>query len=367
LAGVFYIMIAFFVGLAAINSHTNMLYWLFSLMLSTVVVSGFYSGMMLMGLSARRIVPRRGMVGQSLTAEYELANRNRIIACFALNVDDHVLDGDDAPRGTFRRGMRGGRVASGWALHIPPRGSARVRSTVVPRRRGLLELRGFEVHSGFPFGLVRKALVFKRSAQVIVHPRCHRLGRRLIAELFGGDSSSPNTSRDLGGQEDFYGLREHRPGDNVRMIHWRRSARDGTLMTRQMTRPRPAQIVILLDLRPGEHTPDQAERAIELAASWIAHADAEGYAVGLAVAGPVAPVLRPGAGRDQRNRLLDALALIDLRDADHGTPPLNERAGHLVISPLPRQDPIGPPDAARLTAADLNRHAPPHAAKESAA
>lgn len=349
-AGILYIIITFFVGLAAVNSRTNLMYWLFALMLSSVVISGFYSGAMLMGLWARRLVCSHAAVGSPLLVHYELVNRNRLIPCFGLNIAD-------SPRYLDAAAGKSAPHPVGWVLHLPAQTTHHFHAQFTPTHRGVIRLDAFDIHSGFPIGLVRKSLLFKQVDELIVMPRIHPLRKFSLGDLFQSDASGRLSSRELGGHEDFYGLREHRPGDNLRLIHWRRSARSGALMTRQMTRPRPVQLMVLLDLRPGAHTAQQAELAIELAASFIAAADAEGFAAGLAVAGAHSTLIKPRPGRDQRRQLLHALAVLDLTKTGDGGEviPKIDQARYLVISPLPAASPIGPPAALRLVAADLPR------------
>jgi uncharacterized protein (DUF58 family) len=47
--------------------------------------------------------------------------------------------------------------------------------------------------------------------------------------------------------DEFYGVKEHREGENPRFIHWRRSARTGTLVAKEMTQVSPPRLLILVD------------------------------------------------------------------------------------------------------------------------
>jgi uncharacterized protein (DUF58 family) len=69
---------------------------------------------------------------------------------------------------------------------------------------------------------------------------------------------------------DFYGLRDWRSGDSRRWIHWRTSARRGTLAVRQFEQPRSQDVAILVELwHPQRPTEDQREN-VELAISFAA-------------------------------------------------------------------------------------------------
>ena len=61
--GVVFVVVVLVVGLAAGGRPNNLLVWVFSAMLASLLVSGIVSGFMLLGLRATRVVPRRGRVG----------------------------------------------------------------------------------------------------------------------------------------------------------------------------------------------------------------------------------------------------------------------------------------------------------------
>jgi len=70
------------------------------------------------------------------------------------------------------------------------------------------------------------------------------------------------------GGEDFYALRAYQPGDDLRRVHWRSTARRGDeLLVRQDERPWQARATILLDARRAAHSPTSFEAAVSAAAS----------------------------------------------------------------------------------------------------
>ena len=56
-----------------------------------------------------------------------------------------------------------------------------------------------------------------------------------------------------GGQDEFYGVKEYRRGENPRWIYWKRSARTGTLVTREMTLVTPPRILLLVEPPSVDH------------------------------------------------------------------------------------------------------------------
>ena len=99
------------VALAAMNRDDNLLYWVFGVMASSLLVSGLVSGVMMTGLSVRRISPPHGMVGDALTVRYAVKNRNRLFPVFNIHLRERPVPGgkgwqdlmNPAPNTSFQR------------------------------------------------------------------------------------------------------------------------------------------------------------------------------------------------------------------------------------------------------------------------
>jgi uncharacterized protein (DUF58 family) len=197
----------------------------------------------------------------------------------------------------------------------------------VARRRGIVRLDAIDVSTTFPMGFIRRTKRLHVPQDMIVYPRIGMLNRHLALEYRESVESGAMTSNRRGGNDEFYGVREYRPGDNVRVIHWRSTARTGRTMIRELAANAPPQLIVVLNLRAWrerggreraawrerEGSLERVERAIELAAALVCYGLFENFAVGLAVAGlaeagaPPAPRM----GREARARLLEQLAVID--------------------------------------------------------
>jgi uncharacterized protein (DUF58 family) len=107
---------------------------------------------------------------------------------------------------------------------------------------------------------------------------------------------------------DFLTLREYQPGDDLRRVHWRSTARRDELMVRQGELRRRAPAVVLLDVRPAAHDRRSFEIAVEACASIVAAIERAGRPVEV-VTSAGAPIGTPG----QRHlaSVLDELAVIE--------------------------------------------------------
>jgi uncharacterized protein (DUF58 family) len=121
-----------------------------------------------------------------------------------------------------------------------------------------------------------------------------------------------------GGQDEFYGVREHRPGDNPRNIHWRRSARtlsQGILVAKEMTQVAPPRLMLLVDTWLTGKSPTElalVERAISMAASVVAAALDQDLSVGLFAWTGEWKRIDPSRGKRHRTDLLSLLARLPM-------------------------------------------------------
>ena len=351
--GMIFLGITTFVMVAALNSGTNLLYLAFGLMLGAFLASAFLSRLSLKQIDVRRVMTDHVVTGEPAIIQYQLTNRKRFWPCFAIriaetNIDSHL---SEAPQG--------------YCMHIAPGKSANILARLVASRRGLVALTDIRLTCSFPFGFVSRTVLLHRPEPLVVYPRIGTLNRHLALRCRESTETGTMTSSVRRGNDEFYGLREYRAGDNIRSIHWRSTARTGQLTIREMASNAPPQMVIVLDLRRWRDHPDalvgpdgpgQVERAIELAASLLCYAFLENFAVALAVAGSgsdVPPI--PQMGREARATLLHRLAILDPQKLDdHSAIPIpNRLAGRAewVIISLRRDDPMRDllPSSARHT------------------
>ncbi|MFB3892281.1 MAG: DUF58 domain-containing protein [Phycisphaerae bacterium] len=324
-AGWLFLVVAVLVGLAAVKSQAPMMYVAFGGMVAVLQLSAIMSMGMLRGLDLSRKAPDRVWQGQSVPIAYFLRN-NRRRSCLALTVEE--VQSPPAKRGPGgKSGPAAGNgaihSANGYCTHLPGSTVFRAGARFVAMRRGRLRLGAVQVTTRFPFGLVLAHRRFIRDSSLVVWPAPGRLKRHLLHHG-AAESSNAAPSRDAGGQDEFFGLREYRSDDNPRWIHWRRSAgaisKNGAPVVREMARPLPEILWLLVDTRVRDPDDPAArrklERVLRFAATLVDRAIARGYQVGLALAyssGPVA--IGASAGSAHRAVLLDALADVDANAA----------------------------------------------------
>lgn len=294
---------SFMVGVVAVNSGLGLLMIMLGALLGALQVSAVLGRRMLSHVGVRRELPERCRQNERVSVGYVLASAPGGGASLAIQVGELPLARLAVP--------------SSACGHLSGRERFLVRSEAVPLHRGRLVLRGVRLATTFPFGLIRARKVFEQKASLIVWPARGRLKRGLLGKGEAQSTSTVPSSRS-GGTDEFFGLREYRPGDSTRWIHWRRSAGRPMPVVREMSRPRPRTLWVVLDtLLDGRSGRDWAsrERAIRLAGTIIEDALAAGFRVGAAWAGRErCEVVLPAERRGQLHHLLDALADVDDND-----------------------------------------------------
>jgi uncharacterized protein (DUF58 family) len=141
-----------------------------------------------------------------------------------------------------------------------------------PRRRGLFPIGPFVVEYEDPFGMVNAIRQVGEADRLIVVPDIVELptGGPTLAD---GEGTAQLVQRKVTGNDDDLTTREYRPGDALRRVHWRASARHGELMVRQEEHRSHPDARILIDTRQSGYpdaVPDPGD-------SWAPTAHSEGF------------------------------------------------------------------------------------------
>ena len=284
-AGRTYLVITLGVGLGALNTGNNLLYLVLGLMLSMIVVSGVLSEQCLRWLEVRRLGAEAAFVDEPFAFRYAVKRSRGTGCCLVITEEGAAVSGE-------------ARVA------VLPSGEEQVaRADLRAPRRGPHALTGIKVTTVFPLGLFAKTRVFESEAVLLVYPRRVAHAGALPDQQAGpvGDTGNP---RRRDGTGDLLGLRDLRDGEDVRQVHWKKSASAGKLLRTERAREERRQFTLALD---PTLAPDPLERRLEEAAAQARALLERGHEVGLDAG---LTRLRPAAGPGQERRILCALAWV---------------------------------------------------------
>jgi uncharacterized protein (DUF58 family)/transglutaminase-like putative cysteine protease len=194
---------------------------------------------------------------------------------------------------------------------LPPGGSHVSTYQLATPGRGLHTVGPLTVTQSDPFGLLARTQTVGEQTSVLVRPRTHWMTGHVNAGGLDVDGAA-QASLPEGGIS-FQSLRPYTPGDDLRLIHWRTTARVGTLMVkRQVDHERPETLVVLDDRVASYRSVDTFEDAVEVAASAV-EASA---ALDLPVRFVVVSGQRPGSAARSPDDALDLLATVQVAPAN---------------------------------------------------
>jgi uncharacterized protein (DUF58 family) len=270
-----------------------------------LLVAYLWAAQLARGLHASRRL-RFGWVGvgDRLSEQFTLVNSSGFPAFWVEIVDQSNVPGY---RAAVVRSAGGGSVL-------------RWRQDAICERRGQFRLGPWSLESADPFGLFGVEISYPASEEIIIHPPIHS---QLPIPLPSGQSSGRSRAREQSWQATINAatVRDYRPQDPYRWIHWRTSARKDNLYVRQFDLDAAGDVWLLLDMAQEAQLGDGAEgteeHAVLLAASLSARARLQNRPIGLAAYGQTPQLIPPGQGEGQQWRILRALALVR---ADGDTP-----------------------------------------------
>lgn len=335
-ADVVYLLVGLLTFAVAVYTQANLMFWLCGILAGGLLAAWVLPGAMLRRLEIERVLPAQATAGEDAVFRYRLRNGKRWLAA----IDVTVAEWPHAPASAGRGGVVSTWRAApqAWALYVGPKQELTIAAWACPTRRGELGLEGVWLSSGFPFGIFRRRRRVALAQRLVVYPPRYRLRPGLVQRLVRHESVGRVPMRRGGGVDEFYGLREYRAGDSWKMIHWKHSARGRGWRSREMTMLAPPHVLVRLDLRQEVITAGASddgrqgvEEAISLAASVVQEACQAGFRVGLQIAGVAGASQPVAAGRGHLERMLRALALIDLAAADEPAAPM--AAPSIIIRP----------------------------------
>lgn len=192
---------------------------------------------------------------------------------------------------------------------------------VPTRRRGVITIGPLRSVKVDPFGLYRRERNWTERATLFVHPRTVPVGAQATGFLrdIEGVTSHNLTSSDVA----FHALREYVPGDDLRTVHWRTTARTGRLMVRQFEETRRSHLLIALSLRRTDYAAAaELDAAVSTVGSLVKQARREERQVDVVTSAERLSVASAAI-------LLDQLCSAEVQDE---APPLRETIAEALVA-----------------------------------
>jgi len=347
-AGIAYALVTLVIGIAALNTGNNLLYIVVAAMLAAILVSGLVSAWVLRWLELDVRLPEHVFAGRAVVGRIMLHNPRRFLPSLSVRVvsarrsrkkparqwrwekstfafpfnrpperqwlrlPDRRLrrvTPDATPAGIFE-GMA-------YFPYVPPKAELSADLALKFERRGRYREDGFGLATGFPFSFLIKTRHVSLPRELLVYPSVEPTDEFFeILPLVRGEWATSVRGR---GSE-LYRIREYVSEDSARHVHWKATAKSGSLKVREFAREDERKLCIVFDNpQAGLISEGAYEKAVSLAASlaWrFAELDAD-----LSFAVPGFPRTR------DLHQFLAALAVIEPAGAASAAPGLPAPSG----------------------------------------
>jgi len=289
------------------------------LVLLTAAAGWLWNEHSLRGIQYRRVFSeRRAFLGETVDLRVEVTNRKPLPVAW-VKIDDEfpsalaITDGPVRPSTKPDIDLLANLVSLRWFERV--RWSYRIRCD----QRGFYAFGPTHLQSGDLFGLFQSESTSPQLDWLIIYPQVRPLEMLDLPpkEPFGDVRARQRIFED---PSRAIGVRDYRPSDALKTIHWKATARRQQLQVKVYEPTTSHQLVIFLNMvtlpRPWQGTiPELLERCVSVAASVASFASEKRLQVGLLANGcwpqsdqPLKVL--PGRSPDQLTLILEALAAV---------------------------------------------------------
>jgi uncharacterized protein (DUF58 family) len=173
-------------------------------------------------------------------------------------------------------------------------------------RRGVFDIGPLNISRSDPFGLMETGQDQRSSERLWVHPIAHQITP--FPTGAARDLDGPTSGQAPQGGIAFHTLREYVFGDDLRLVHWRSTARRGKLMVRHNVDTNQPRTLVIFDTRAVVHSDESFEDAVRAVASIVTSSYARRFPVRVRTSGG----RTFGSDRGERlESMMDALAELE--------------------------------------------------------
>jgi uncharacterized protein (DUF58 family) len=195
---------------------------------------------------------------------------------------------------------------------LPPGTECTIEAEMIPLRRGLLRLAGTTVACPDPFGLFRSLHQVPSQQSILILPRRYPIPQFDLPGSMKYQAGGVFMASSVGESEEFLSLREYRPGDPLRRMHWKSFAKLGRPIVKEHQDEFFVRHALILDTFGGPEDEEIFEEAVSVAASLAYTIGNQDSLLDLMFVGPEAYCFTSGRGVGHVERALEILASVTL-------------------------------------------------------
>ena len=323
-------------GLMGLDTTRTLLYQVFALLLAAFALTFAWRFRFKPRLSVKRELPKFGTAGDRLEYRLHLANQT---ATRQKGLFIQEIGGDPCPTldefvntpepGEERRNpydrllmfyrwkwlIYRKKQADFAELPAPPlsrNAETEMRVELIPLRRGYLRLTGLRFARPDPFGLYNAYFYLPLEDRVLILPKRYTLPPFSLPGSRKFKRGGVALASSVGESEEFVALRDYRPGDPLRHIHWKSWAKIGKPIVKEYQDEYFARHALVLDTFQQAAYTDVFEEAVSLAASFACAVRTQDSLLDLMFVGPEAYCFTAGRSLSHTEQMLEILASVKI-------------------------------------------------------
>jgi uncharacterized protein (DUF58 family) len=328
------LVLAALVAAAVIGFDTSRTvgYQAFTLLTALLIIAAAWSVVFRVRLDVRRILPRFVTVGEPATYRAVIRNETARLQRGLVLLEDladprpsfdeflRAREPGEERRNWFDRTVgyprwdwliarrRGAAIAPRPLSALPPGDAGEVVVEVRPLRRGRLAFTAVTIARPDPLGLVNALVRIPLPGSLAVLPKRYAMPDLALPGVRKYQRGGVALASAVGDSEEFVSLRDYRPGDPLRRVHWRSAARVGRPVVKEYQDEFFVRHALVLDTFAARPESDVFEEAVAVAASVACSIQTQDSLLDLLFVGAETYCFTAGRGLGHTDRMLEVLA-----------------------------------------------------------
>ena len=332
--GMLILMVIPIAGVFGFDTRSTLSFQIFSVTLIFLITSMTYTLFFRGRYSIERSLPDYGTVGAPLYYACTVRNNNGKSKKGLILIDElknhypdveefsRVQDPLDKKRNLFDRfigyprlvntmqKLRGGSINPVKIEYIAEYSEIDVNIVLNPERRGYLYFDRISLAHADPLGLFQAKKSFVKNDKLLILPKLIKTPRLDLHGKRTYQHGGINNASAVGDSQEFISLRDYRPGDPLRAIHWRSYAKRGEPVVKEYQDEFFIRYGLILDTYLGQLSNDLFEDAVTIAASFMTAQNNQDALLDLMFIGNNTYRFTSGRGLASTENILEILACI---------------------------------------------------------
>ena len=321
-------------AIVGIDTKQTMAYQIFTFLLSILSVAIVSSLRFRYRFNATRICPRFGSVGVKLRYTITIDNRTNKIQKGLKLLEDFAdprpslaefseIIASNSGKSNFFKGawvyyrwlkfLADKQRATGKTVDLPnllPHSQTKVAMEMWPTHRGTVRLTGVIVTRPDPFGLFNACKTVALPQSLLILPKRYQLPVIQLPGTRRYQSGGVSLTSSVGDSAEFMSLRDYRPGDPLRKIHWKSWAKIDKPVVREEQDEFFVRHALILDTFQSTNYSEVLEEAVSIAASFCCDLQTQESLLDLMFVGIQAYCFTSGRGLGNLEQMLELLASV---------------------------------------------------------